>query len=68
VETEYFIHGLNTDEDCRLASQAILSAPGVRNAAIHQEAGTATVTGDVDPQAVCLLLTQAGYPAVVKSI
>jgi hypothetical protein len=67
METEYFIHGLNSDDDCHQARQAILQVPGVRNAAIHPDLGTATVSGEVDPQAVCLLLTQAGYPAVVKS-
>jgi hypothetical protein len=67
METEYFIHGLNSDADCHEAHQAILATPGVLNAVVQLATGTATVTGNVDPQAVCLVLTQAGYPAVVKS-
>lgn len=49
------------------ANKALATVPGFEKAEFNLAEGTAVIEGDVDPQAATLALTQAGYPAVVKS-
>lgn len=49
------------------ATAALNTVVGVESVVFDLANGTATVVGEVDPQAVCQALTEAGYPAVVKS-
>ena len=67
IVTRFYVHGMDT-EDCALPiSEAVRQVSGVTDVQLDHAEGIATVTGDIDPQAVCHVLAQAGYPAVVKS-
>lgn len=65
--TEYHIEKMKCDGCVAKANEVLASVPGFESAEFDLEAKTGKVTGNVDPQSVCLALTQAGYPAVVKS-
>ncbi|MCF6210635.1 MAG: heavy-metal-associated domain-containing protein [Gammaproteobacteria bacterium] len=65
--TEFFIQGMKCGGCISNAEKALAGVPGFVSAEFNLDAGTAKVVGGVDPQAVCQVLTEAGYPAVVKS-
>jgi len=67
VVTEYHVEKMKCDGCVAKAKEALASVPGFESAEFDLEAKTGSITGNVDPQSVCLALTQAGYPAVVKS-
>ncbi len=67
VVTEFFVQGMKCGGCVSNANTALAEVPGLVSAEFDLAAGTARVVGDVDPQAVCLALSEAGYPAVVKS-
>lgn len=65
--TEFFVNSMKCNGCVTNATNAISGLPGYQGAEFDLESGTAIVTGAIDPQAVCQALTEAGYPAVVKS-
>ncbi|WP_455204651.1 heavy-metal-associated domain-containing protein [Kaarinaea lacus] len=67
TQTQYFVQGMKCDGCIANANTALAQVTGFEKADFDLNQGTATIEGDVDPQAVCQALTQAGYPAVVKS-
>lgn len=67
IETQFFIQGMKCQGCIDTANDALKAVPGFVSAEFDLAAGVGVVKGDVDPQAVCLLLTESGYPAVVKS-
>jgi copper chaperone len=67
MQTQYHVQGMKCDGCIASAREGLAALPGFESAEFDLQAGVATVQGDVDPQAVCLALTERGYPAVVKS-
>jgi copper chaperone CopZ len=67
TQTKYFVDKLKCDGCVESCKKALVNVPGFESAEFDFQAGTGIVTGDVDPQAVCLALSSAGYPAVVNS-
>ena len=65
--TNFFVTGMKCDGCIKKANSALQDIPGFESAEYDLKEGTATVVGDVDPQAVAQALTQTGYPATVKS-
>lgn len=66
-QTKFHVQGMKCNGCVENAQKALSDLPGMENASFDLEQGTATINGDIDPQAACQLLTQAGYPAVVNS-
>ena len=67
MTTQFFVQGMKCGGCIATANKALGEVPGFERAEFDLAAGTAEIYGDVDPQAVCQVLTEAGYPAVVKS-
>jgi copper chaperone len=67
TETAFYVQGMKCNGCIATAEKALHEVAGFESAEFDLAEGTAKVMGDVDPQAVCQALTQAGYPAVVKS-
>ena len=67
VETEFWVQGLVDEAAAARAAAAVRRALGVEGVRVQGGAGVLVVVGDCDPQAVCRVLLEAGYPAVVKS-
>ena len=67
MTTHYYVTSMKCDGCISNANKALGDLPGFNQAEFDLAAGTASVTGSVDPQAVCQALGEAGYPAVVKS-
>lgn len=67
MTTHFYVTSMKCDGCITNATNALSELPGFNQAEFDLKAGTALVTGDVDPQAVCQALGEAGYPAVVKS-
>lgn len=67
LKTQFHVQGMKCDGCIGQAREGLAGVPGFESAEFDLQAGVATVSGDVDPQAVCLALTEKGYPAVVKS-
>ena len=67
TRTNYYVQGMKCDGCIANGNKALSDILGFESAEFDLKTGTAVVTGDVDPQAVCQALTTAGYPAVVKS-
>lgn len=67
IETHLHVQGMKCDGCIANANKALAAVPGFESANYDLNQGTATIFGDVDPQAVCHALTEAGYPAVVNS-
>lgn len=67
MKTQYYVQGMKCDGCIETGNRALAEVDGFESAEFDLQAGTAEVKGDVDPQAVCMALTNAGYPAVVKS-
>ncbi len=65
--TEYHVEKMKCGGCIAKAQEALKAVEGFESAEFDLEAGIGRVKGDVDPQSVCLVLTQAGYPAAVKS-
>ena len=65
--THYYVQGMKCAGCIAAANKALAEVLGFESAEFDLQAGEATIHGDVDPQAVCQALTQAGYPAVVRS-
>ena len=67
VVTQFYVQGMKCEGCIAKANEAMSDLPGLVGAEFDLKQGLATVKGNVDPQAVCQVLAQAGYPAVVKS-
>jgi copper chaperone CopZ len=67
TQTKFYVEKLKCGGCVENCKKALVDVPGVEDAEFDFQAGTGVVTGNVDPQAVCLALTSAGYPAVVNS-
>lgn len=67
VVTWYYVHGITSRDDVEQARRAVLGVANCRDVEFDLKQATARIRGDVDPQAVCLVLMQTGFPAVVKS-
>lgn len=67
VTTHFIVSNMKCQGCVDSATSAVNKVNGIESVSIDLAAGTADVVGDVDPQSVCQALTEAGYPAVVKS-
>lgn len=67
VSTQFIVSNMKCQGCVDNATAAVNKVHGAEKVAIDLASGTAEVTGDIDPQAVCQALTEAGYPSVVKS-
>lgn len=67
TETHFHVQGMKCNGCVANANKALADLPGFENASFDLEQGAATIRGNIDPQAACQILTQAGYPAVVNS-
>ena len=65
--TNFYVTGMKCDGCIKKANTALQDVPGFESADYDLKEGTASVVGDVDPQAVAMALTEIGYPATVKS-
>lgn len=65
--TNFIVSNMKCQGCVDAATEAVKKVHGTESVSVDLAAGSASVTGDVDPQAVCQALTDAGYPAVVKS-
>lgn len=65
-ETHYKVSGMKCDGCIATANNALSRLPGFVEAHFDLAAGTAVVTGQVDPQAVIKALGEAGYPASLQ--
>lgn len=67
TKTEFLVKGMKCGGCITKATAALENLPGYERVEFDLEAGTAIVTGEVDPQSVTQALTESGYPATVKS-
>lgn len=67
TKTRFYVTGMTCDGCVKKATEAVSKVQGYESAEFDLDAGTAELTGDVDPQAVTQTLTEVGYPTVVKS-
>ena len=67
LQTQFHVSGMKCDACIKSATEAVAKVSGVEQATFDLSSASATIVGNCDPQAVCLALTEAGYPAVVKS-
>ena len=67
TQTKFYVDKMKCDGCVENCKKALVDVLGFESAEFDYQAGTGVVTGDVDPQTVCLALTSAGYPAVVNS-
>lgn len=67
MKTQYYVQGMKCGGCIEAGNKALAEVDGFEGAEFGLKSGTAVVQGYVDPQAVCLALTNAGYPTVVKS-
>ena len=66
-EIQFYVSGMKCAGCAANVKQALEGMEGITTAEVDLAAGVATVQGNVDPQAACLLLAEVGYPSVVKS-
>lgn len=67
TETTFFISGLKCGGCIANAKNSLEKVTGYESADFDLEAGIMKVSGDIDPQAICAAMSDAGYSAVVKS-
>ncbi len=67
MQTQYLVSGMKCQGCVNSVKKALANVHGAGNAEVDLASGVVCVQGDVDPQSVCQILTEAGYPAVVKS-
>lgn len=66
-ETTFYISGLKCGGCIATAQSALEKVTGYQASDFDLEAGIMKVTGDIDPQAVSVAMSEVGYAAVVKS-
>jgi copper chaperone CopZ len=67
IKTTFLVTAMKCEGCVNNVRNALATVDGFESVDIDLAQGVAVVSGDVDPQAVCTVLQQAGYPAVVKS-
>lgn len=67
METRYSVQGMKCGGCIAKATEALAKLPGYEGAEFDLKSGTAVVKGAVDAQAVVRALTNAGYPAGLRS-
>ncbi|WP_455202352.1 heavy-metal-associated domain-containing protein [Kaarinaea lacus] len=67
TETTFYISGLKCDGCVATAKNALSNVTGYESADFDLDAGIMQVTGEIDPQAISVAMSEAGYAAVVKS-
>jgi len=67
TQTEFYVTGMTCNGCIKKATDALSHIQGFESASFDLEQGTGIVIGDIDPQTATQALTEAGYPAVVKS-
>ncbi len=67
TKTEFYVTGMTCNGCIKKANEALSQIQGFESAEFDLEQGTAEIVGAIDPQAATQALTDAGYPAVVKS-
>lgn len=67
METRYSVQNMKCDGCIAKATEALAKLPGYESAEFDLKSGTAVVKGAVDAQAVVRALTNAGYPAGLRS-
>lgn len=65
--TQFHVDGMKCGGCVENVQKALKNVIGFESADVDLKEGTARVTGDIDPQGICLALTEAGFPSVVKS-
>jgi copper chaperone CopZ len=66
-QTRFIVSGMKCEGCVATVKEALTQVVGYEDAEVNLADGVAAVKGDIDPQAVCQVLAQAGYPAVVQS-
>ena len=64
---EIRVEGMTCGGCVKKATEAVSQVQGFESAEFDLEAGTASISGAIDPQAAAQAMTEAGYPSVVKS-
>ena len=67
TETSFYISGLKCDGCITTAKKALTNVTGYESAEFDLDTGIMRVTGDIDPQAISIAMSEVGYAAVVKS-
>ena len=67
TETAFYISGLKCGGCIANAKQHLTKVTGFEAVDFDLAAGIMRVTGNVDPQAISVAMSDAGYAAVVKS-
>ena len=67
TKTQFYVTGMTCKGCIKDATEAVSKVQGFESVQFDLDAGTAEVTGEIDPQAITQTLTEIGYPAVVKS-
>ena len=67
AETTFYISGLKCGGCIANARASLGKVIGYESADFNLEAGIMKVKGGVDPQAISVAMSEAGYAAVVKS-
>ncbi|MCG6975130.1 MAG: cation transporter [Acidiferrobacterales bacterium] len=67
TKTEFYVTGMSCNGCVKKCTEAVSKIQGYESASFDLEQGTGVIIGDIDPQAATQALTEAGYPAVVKS-
>ena len=67
TKTMFHVSGMKCSGCVDTVQQTLKNVLGYESADVDLEQGTATVMGNIDPQAACQALIEAGYPSVVKS-
>ena len=65
-KTVYIVNGMKCDGCVAAVKDALARLPGLVEAHVDLDAGTATVVGMVDPAAVSRALTEIGYPTTAR--
>jgi len=67
MKTQFHVSGMKCGGCVNSVQKALKNVIGFESADVDLKQGTAIVIGEIDPQGVCQALTEAGFPAVVKS-
>jgi len=66
MSTELNISGMTCGHCQTAVTKALKNVPGVKNAQVDLQTGTAVVEGQVDPQALLAAVTEEGYGAQIR--
>jgi len=67
TKTRFYVSKMKCDGCITTANSALKALSGFESAEYDLKDGTAVIYGDIDPQAACQALGEAGYPSVVSS-